>query len=127
MGITPLQEFAHIFVDNSFPKELEKCLSGYSNRQEFNDWFLFSLNILNDPESRLEYPRFEPIEKGIYSMRYRGKKNIRILFCKSNGFVKILSCAFEENNKSDYELAKKRVRNYRKMMVFISLILYNGN
>ena len=114
MGITPLEEYTHIFVDNSFPKELEKCLSGYSNIKGFNEWFLFSLNILDDPESKLEYPRFEPIEKGIYSMRYKGKKNIRILFCKSKGFIKILSCAFEENDKSDYELAKKRVRKRKK-------------
>lgn len=114
MGIIPIEEYTYILADTSFFKELKKCLTGYPNVKEFNDWFLFSLNILDDPENRLEYPRFEHIEKNIYSMRYKGKKNIRILFCKSKGFIKILSCAFEENNSSDYEMAKKVVRKRKK-------------
>lgn len=114
MGIILLDDFQHIYADSSFEKELQKCLSGYPNVEHFYDWFLASLNILDDPDVCMKYPKFEHIESNIYSMRYKGKKNIRILFCKSKGLIKILSCAFEEKNSSDYDLAKKVVRQRKK-------------
>lgn len=117
MSIIHLEEYLHIYVDKSFQKELLKCLSGFPNTKHFNEWFAFSLSILDDPERNflLEFPkRFEQIEENIYSMRYKGKKNIRILFCKSQGLIQILSCAFIERNKSDYDLAKTKVRDRKK-------------
>lgn len=114
MGIILLDGFNHIYVDSSFNKELQKCLMGYSNIDHFTKWYMASLQILDDPDIGLEYPRFEHIENNIYSMRYKGKKNIRILFCKSKGLIKILSCAFEEKSKSDYELSKRIVRQRKK-------------
>lgn len=118
MGIIKDRELQNIYYHTSFNKEVSKLLKGYSNRHDFLEWFSSRLILLDDPEydeldNYKSFERLTDTPQPLYSLTYRHKeKNIRILYCKNDDRkVYLLSCAFDEKNKSDYQLAIGRALN----------------
>ena len=105
MSIEKLPRFNNIYLHHRFIKELNKELKGFSYRKDFEEWFMSSLRILDDPEIDSYADsfggkgdnRFKQIDTKLYRIAYhKSEKNIRIIYTVLKGRVIILLGSFDE-------------------------------
>ena len=109
MELIKLEEFKRIYYVDGFFKEFRKLFK--KDTQTYENYIVKlneHLTILDEPESSLALPRFEPLknEKNLYSLRFVTKMNIRVLFSiEANGAIVLLLTSFKEKSASDYKPA----------------------
>ncbi|MCL0063344.1 hypothetical protein M1N11_04185 [Peptococcaceae bacterium] len=115
----------HIYAYNKFNEELKEIIENSGYKREFIRKYRKCLKFLEKlKENCIKQKSFERLSsyENIYSMRFMGEKNIRILFTfieENKKKFAVLLCAFQEKdnkNKSKYsynnavKVAQKRIK-----------------
>jgi hypothetical protein len=121
-----------IYTHPKFEEELKSILEYSGYKQNFIRMYRQRLKFLEEYQNQCHKKRdwFEILKKtdGLYSMKFKGSKNIRIIF-KFVGYNKqniaLLLCTFEEkdsknNSKSSYKdaiyIAEERLYEIRELL-----------
>lgn len=118
LELKKLDGFERIYFVDSFFKEFKKLFN--KDAQAYNKYIAKlneHLTILDNSESSLTLPRFEPLknEKNLLAIRFVSKLNVRVIFSiEANGTIVLLLTSFKEKSTSDYNSAINRAKKYVK-------------
>ncbi|HHW57998.1 MAG TPA: hypothetical protein GXX15_10120 [Clostridia bacterium] len=118
---------AKIYTHPKFEEELKNLLEYSGYEEKFIRMYRQRLKFLEKYHTRCYQKRdwFEILKRtdGLYSMKFKGPKNIRIIFKfvgYNNQNIALLLCAFEESSKSSYKeaihIAQKRLDEIRELL-----------
>ena len=116
-----------IYIHPEFENELKNILEHSGYKEKFIRMYRQRLKFLEDYQNECYQKSdwFEILKRtdGLYSMKFKGLKNIRIIFKfvgYNNQNIALLLCAFEESSKNSYKeaihIAQKRLEEIKEFL-----------